>query len=130
MATVKILKKTKTQATIKVVGNGNVTITAEDIKTPEQTVDTANLSYPITSVIFNLKNDAKINRNGNAIIEFIAGSYDDWAFSQDYGISLNDDANANVDIVLGAGHNTMIFQVSKEAGFIEPNQQILQPRDR
>lgn len=128
--TLRILKKTKTQATVKIVGSGNVNISAYDIATPEQTIDAPNLSYPITSVIYNLKGDTSIDRNGNSVIEFNGMTYGTFNLAQDFGISLTDDANANVSVSLATGHNTLILQFSKQAGFIEPEQQLLQPRDR
>lgn len=127
---VKTLKKTKTQATIKLTGAGTANISAYDIATPEQTVDAPNLSYPITSVIYNLKGDTSIDRNGNSVIEFNGMTYGTFNLAQDFGISLTDDDNANVTVSLATGHNTLILQFSKQAGFIEPEQQLLQPRDR
>ena len=51
-------------------------------------------------------------------------------FTKDIGTSLIDDANANVNVNMGAASGTVVLQFSKESGFVDPDRQILQDRDR
>jgi hypothetical protein len=46
------------------------------------------------------------------------------------GVSLIDDANANVNVNMGAASGTVILQFSKESGFLDPDRQLLQQPDR
>lgn len=125
-----VLKKSKQQGIVKIVGEGNVTISPYDIVHTSQTVDMPNVLWPITSIVFNVKGDTTFTRNGNAIIELNGATYGSWDLAQVMGCSLTDDSNANVSISLTTGMNTIIIAFSKPSGFTETNQQTLQPKDR
>ena len=74
-------------------------------------------------------NAASVNRNGNIIFAMNAGQ-NYVGFTKDMGVSLIDDANANVNVNIGAASGTVILQFSKESGFVDPDRQILEDRNR
>lgn len=131
MASIKtILKKTKTQAIVKIVGDGNVTISPSDIVHSSQTVDSPNVFFPISAIIYNLKGDTNFIRNGNSVLQLNGATYGSFDLAQGYGAQIREDANSNVLVTLAVGYNTVILTFSKEAGFIETDRQTLQPKDR
>ena len=52
-----------------------------------------------------------------------AGSADTFTFTNDLGVNLNESANANVVVNLGASEGVCILQFSKGAGYNDPNRQ-------
>jgi hypothetical protein len=49
---------------------------------------------------------------------------DNWSLTQMFGFSDTSNANANITVTLPA-NSTIFLHLSKPAGFIDPNQQIL-----
>lgn len=126
-----VSKVTRTQAVVKVTG----TSTSEIIDTGEllfhdQTLDRDNVSLTITSIIYNVSAAANVTRDGNVIFAMAGNTVDEHNFAQSIGFSMNEKPNANVVVNVGTGESTVILQFSKEAGYIDPEQQTLQPFER
>lgn len=128
MATATILKKTRQQAVVKTTGTGLANISIHDVKYTDQTVDAANVKLNISHLYFCVTGTTTVTRNGNVVIT-LTGE-DNWNFAQETGFVLNDDNSANVSVNYGANTGTVIVTFTKEAGYIDPEQQSLQPWQR
>lgn len=118
-----ILKNTIRQAAVKLIGNGSITITLDELRYPRQYVDVPNAILSITDILFSMQDNGNIVRNGNVVFTMLSGSYQEFNFSKNIGMSIRDDANANLTINFnGSNESTCILQFSKEAGFLDPNQ--------
>jgi len=132
MANIYILKNTRRQAAVKITGTGYGNVTYTDIKYSDQTIPSttaANLSWPITDIVYDVGNSANITRNSNIVFSMNAGQ-NYVGFTKDVGVALDEAGNANVVVNLGATQGTVIIQFSKSAGFNDPDRQILQQPDR
>jgi hypothetical protein len=132
MANLFILKNTRRQAAVKIVGTGLANVTYTDIKYSDQTIpltSTGNLSWTITDIAYDAGTVSNITRGGNVVFSMNAGQ-GLYNLSKDIGVVLNEQANANVQVNMGAVPGTLIIQFSKETGFNDPDRQILQPKDR
>lgn len=135
MAIVKtVLKKVYQQGVVKFVGDStggsaNVDLGA-DLKTADETLDVANLKVNINTVYFNSNGAAPItlNRNGSNV-QILYGS-DNWLFSQQSGFVDTSNLTANIVVTIPAGGGTVILGLTKQEGFIQPDRQNLQPRQR
>ena len=94
-------------------------------QTDAQSVTPANVELTITDVAFTTRAAGNIVRDGNIILVMPADSADSFNFSNDFGIALNEKANANVVVNLGATEGVCIIQFSKGSGY---NDRDLQPR--
>lgn len=127
-----ILKNTRRQAAVKITGTGLANIFLANILYPGQYANNqsqGNVLWPITDIAYDVANAATVNRNSNIIFAMNAGQ-NYIGFTKDIGVSLIDDANANVQVNLGAANGTVILQFSKESGFVDPDRQNLEPKDR
>jgi len=122
MANKHILKKTRRQAAVVVTGTGSVTIDIFELATADQTVTTANLQLMISDIAYDVGNTANIKRDGNLIFAMNAGQ-NEFNFTDNIGVVLNEKANANVVVNLGAAEGTMIIQFTKGDGYNDPNRQ-------
>lgn len=132
MANLFILKKTRRQAAVKITGTGLANVTYTDLKYSDQTIpltDAGNLSWSITDIAYDVGNVSNVTRGGNIVFSMNAGQ-GLYNLSKDIGVVLNEQANANVQVNMGAIQGTLILQFSKENGFVDPDRQILQPKDR
>jgi hypothetical protein len=132
MANLFVLKNTRRQVAVKITGTGQANIYLANILYPGQYANNqtqGNVLWPITDIAYDVGNAASINRNGNIVFAMNAGQ-NYIGFTKDIGVSLIDDANANVNVNLGAASGTVILQFSKEAGFVDPDRQNLEPKDR
>jgi hypothetical protein len=132
MANIFVLKNTRRQAAVKITGTGQANIYLANILYPGQYANNqtqGNVLWPITDIAYDVGNAGSINRNGNIIFAMNAGQ-NYIGFTKDIGVSLIDDANANVNVNLGAASGTVILQFSKESGFVDPDRQNLEPKDR
>ncbi|MFZ9610676.1 MAG: hypothetical protein ACO294_08220 [Methylococcales bacterium] len=132
MANVYVLKNTRRQAVVKITGTGQANVYLANILYPGQYANNqsqGNVLWPISDLVYDVGNAASINRNGNVIFAMNAGQ-NYIGFTKDIGTSLLDDANANVNVNLGAASGTVIIQFSKESGFVDPDRQLLEPKDR
>ncbi len=127
MADKHILKNTRRQAAVKVHGTGTATISIFELAYPDQTVTTANLELMITDASFMTTSNGNVTRGGNLIIVMPAGSADTFNFTADIGVNLNERANANVLVDLGATEGVCILQFSKGQGYNDPNRQFQGP---
>lgn len=118
-----ILKKTRRQAAVKVSGTGSATINIYELAYADQTITTANLELMLTDASFMTLANGNVTRNGNLILVMPAGSADTLTFTNDLGVHLNEQANANVVVNLGASEGVVILQFSKGAGYNDPNRQ-------
>ena len=122
MANAYILKNTRRQAAVKVTGTGTANVNLWDVAYSDQVVTPANVILAITDVYYDVANSANIKRNANLVLSVNAGTQM-CAFSQSFGYALDEQANANVLVNLGAVEGTMIIQFSKTAGYNDPNRQ-------
>lgn len=123
MAVTHILKNTRRQAAVKVSGTGSATIDVASLAYSDQTVTTANLELMLTDASFMTLANGNVTRNSNVILVMPAGSADTFNFTSDIGVNLNESANANVVVNLGASEGVVILQFSKGAGYNDPNRQ-------
>lgn len=93
-----ILKNTIRQAAVKLIGNGSITITLDELRYPRQYIDTPNAILSITDILFSMQDSGNIVRNGNVVFTMLSGSYQEFNFSKNIGMSIRDDANANLTI--------------------------------
>ncbi|NCZ70602.1 MAG: hypothetical protein EBY80_10630 [Actinobacteria bacterium] len=121
-----ILKKVRQQAVVQYVGSGSTTIDLASLALADETFDRANSKVTLAHVYFHFATAGTIARaSGNTILEFAAGAMDNWDFAGQGGFVLNQDANANVVINMGASSGTVILTLHKSAGFTAPNNQTL-----
>jgi hypothetical protein len=122
MANAYILKNTRRQAAVKITGTGTANVNLWDVAYSDQTVVPANVILAITDVYYDVANSANIKRNANLVLSVNAGTQM-CAFSHTFGVALDEQANANVLVNLGAVEGTMVIQFSKTAGYNDPNRQ-------
>jgi hypothetical protein len=126
--TVTTIKKTRTQAVFKFVGDGAANVTHLTAKLADETLDLPNISMPITNVVWS-SSDASVNpvvikRDFfNPANAYILHSSDNWALSQVYGAGDYSNASSNISVFLPATGATLFLTISKPAGFVEPNLQ-------
>jgi len=132
MANIYVLKNTRRQAAVKITGTGQANVFLANILYPGQYANNqtqGNVLWPITDIAYDVGNAASVNRQGNIVFAMNAGQ-NYVGFTKDIGASLIDDANANVNVNLGAASGTVILQFSKESGFVDTDRQNLEPKDR
>jgi len=132
MANIFVLKNTRRQAAVKITGTGQANVFLANILYPGQYANNqtqGNVLWPITDIAYDVGNAASVNRQGNIVFAMNTGQ-NYIGFTKDIGVSLIDDANANVNVNLGAASGTVILQFSKESGFVDPDRQNLEPKDR
>lgn len=122
MANKYILKKTRRQAAVKVAGTGSVTIELADLAYADQSVTAANVVLTITDIVYDVGNSANVKRNGNLVFLMNAGQ-SGASLSRDLGVVLDEQANANIIVNLGAIEGTVILQFSKGLGYNDPDRQ-------
>lgn len=123
MADKHILKNTRRQAAVKVSGTGSATISVFELAYPDQTVTTANLELTISDAAFMTLSDGNVTRDGNLILVMPADAADTFNFTADLGVALNEKANANVVVNLGASEGVCILQFTKGSGYNDPDRQ-------
>ena len=117
-----ILKKVRQQASVKLIGDGQVNITSLDLKLSDDTLDQANVRMNITGMMWTTPgpNPIIVSRD-NTVVMYLNGN-DNWSMTQMFGISDTANNSANISVVMPA-NSLIYFSISKPAGFIEPNQQ-------
>lgn len=119
-----IVKKVRQQAIVKFVGDGtaNVDLIA-DLKLSDETpLDPANIKVNINSIYFNNSSGPiTINRNSSNVL-LLYGS-DNWFFTAVSGFSDTSNSSANVVVTIPSPGGTVILGLTKEKGFVEPDQQ-------
>lgn len=118
-----ILKKTRQQAVVSYIGSGSSTVDLASLALYDETFDRNNSIVTIAQVWFNFVSAGTIERNSVAILSFGAGALDNWDLMQSGGFVLNQSANSNVVINMGASSGTCIVVLHKSAGFNEPDNQ-------
>jgi hypothetical protein len=119
-----ILKKVRQQAIVKFVGNGTASVNLiEDLTLADETpLDPANIKVNINSIYFNTDTGPiTINRGGSNV--FLLYGSDNWFFTQTSGFSDTSNASANVVVTIPTVGGTVIIGLTKEKGFVEPDQQ-------
>ncbi len=135
MAIVKtVLKRVRQQGVVKFIGDAaggtaNVELGA-DLKTADETLDVANLQVTINTIYFNTNGSAPVIVARNASNVIVVYGSDNWLFSQQSGFVDNANVGANIAVTIPSGGGTVILGLTKQKGFVEPDQQNLQPRQR
>lgn len=129
MADKRILKITKRQAAVAVIGTGSATISIYELAHPgpnattdTQIVTPGNVQLTISDIAYDVGNAANIKRGGNLVFACSAGS-GEHNLTDSLGVVLNDQANANVIVDLGTNEGTMIIQFTKGTGYLDRNLQ-------
>lgn len=136
-----ILKNTKRQAVVKLVGTGQSTIDIYElayvgpntiaqgatVMLHQQTVTPANVQLTITDLYYDVSAVANITRNSNVIWAMNPGATA-YNFAQAIGVALDQDANANVVVNLSTtgANSSVIIGFTKGTGYNEPDLQNLQ----
>jgi len=131
MASIYNIKNTRTQSIVKIVGSSEQAIV--DIATlayTDQDFDRDNARVLLTSIIYHTESSTNIVRDGNVLFSMGGGGYSEVNFAQSMGAALDEKANADILINFSTGENVVILQLTKEAGYIDPEQQSLQPFER
>jgi hypothetical protein len=122
-----ILKKVRQQAVVKFVGDGtaNVDLIA-DLKLSDETpLDPAIIRVNINRIYFSNSdstgNPITIKRNNSNVL--VLNGNDNWLFTQHSGFSDTSNNSANVVITIPAPGGTVVIGLTKENGFVEPDQQ-------
>jgi len=125
MGTKTVIKKTRQQAIVKLVGTGSYTITPVDIKLADETLaSNGNVTMNINSVIYSLvgATASTVARGATTVMELTGN--DNWSFSQMMGFVENESNSSNITVTLNGGG--MIYMgITKSDGFKEPNNQEL-----
>ena len=122
MANKLILKNTRRQAAVVITGTGTATISVNELAYPDQTITTANLQLTISDIAYDVQTASTIMRNGNLIFSMGVGC-GEFNLTDSMGVVLNDKANANIEVNLGASNGTVILQFTKGDGYNDPNRQ-------
>jgi hypothetical protein len=119
-----IVKKVRQQAIVKFVGDGtaNVDLIA-DLKLSDETpLDPANIKVNINSIYFNNDTGPITIKRDNSNVMILYGS-DNWFFTAVSGFSDTSNSSANVVVTIPSPGGTVILGLTKEKGFVEPDQQ-------
>lgn len=126
-----IIKNTRRQAAVKLVGTQPTTVSIYELAYHDQTVDEPNVILGITDIVFCMGAAGNIVRGGNTVFSMVGSSYENFNLAKSLGVSLRENGNANIIINFGNNtESTCIIQFSKEAGYVDPDRQILQPFER
>lgn len=121
MASKTILKKKRQQAVVQVMGTGNATISMQELALSDETFDTANIVVNISGIYYSTDGNVILSRNGNTVLQLYGT--DNWEMSQQSGFVFNQDAKSNILVNFGSNNGTAVVIVTKQAGYLEPNQQ-------
>ena len=121
MASKTILKKKRQQAVVQVMGTGNATVSMQELALADETFDTANIVVNLSAVYFSTDGNVILSRNGNTVVQLYGT--DNWEMAQQSGFVFNQDAKSNVLVNFGSNNGTAVVVFTKQAGYIEPNQQ-------
>lgn len=127
-----ILKNTKRQAVVKLVGSGQATVdifelayvgantiaTGSAIRLHDQSVTPANVQLTITDLFYDCSVTSNIVRNGNVIWAMSPG-HGTYNFTQEMGVALDQDANANVIVNIGTtgANSAIVIGFTKGTGY-------------
>jgi hypothetical protein len=114
-----ILKKARGQAVVKFLsvggGEGNVSL-AELTMSDETLTDQPNSTVTISGMYNSIDAMANISRNNSNVLILAAAQQDKWEFTQSWGFTLNEDANANIYVNFG-GNGSIILVLNKTKGY-------------
>lgn len=116
-----ILKKTRSQAVVKVIGNGTINIPLADLKLDDETLDTPKAA--ITFLYWNINPSSGFTINisrGGEIVYYLTGG-DNWNLAQGTGFS--DTQNQDQDIQVVTNDNASLIMVLNKSGYKEPDTQ-------
>lgn len=122
MANKHILKKSRRQAAVLVTGTGTATIDIFELASADQVVTEANVELTISDLAYDVANSANVKRSGNLIFAMNAGQ-NEFNFTDNLGVVLNEKSNSNVIVNLGASEGTVIIQFTKGSGYNDPDRQ-------
>lgn len=128
--TVTVLKKVRQQAVVKFVGDGTGTLDIKDLKLADETFTdyTGNANVTINSVYWTCSdqnNPILIKRPTAGANVMILHGNDNWMFSQAMGFVETQNASSNVSVTFPGGGGLVYLGLTKQNGFIEPQQQVL-----
>lgn len=117
-----ILKKTRNQAVVKVIGTGVVDIPLSDFKLVDETLTAPNADInflywnvpPVTGAYIEVK-------RGTNTIHYLTGG-DNWSLSQGTGFVDNEYSDQSLRVEIIGGNSTIIICLTKN-GYTEPDTQ-------
>lgn len=119
-----ILKKTRQQAVVKVVGSGPVTIPLSSFKLDDETLTTPKAAINFLSwATPSASNECHlvITRGGQDIYDVSGNS--EWNFAQTTGFVDSEQSDQDVIVDFRGDSGTIILIFTKSAGYQEPNTQ-------
>lgn len=119
MATTYTIKKTRNNASIKIVGGGETTIALSDLALDDQDFDSGNATVAISRILYSLSNSATIVRGSNTTIALAPGNFN-MPFSS-AGAATDADLDKDISITTSGEVNTMIIVLNKQTGYIDPD---------
>lgn len=135
MPAVTILKNTRRQAVVKAIGPGthwanlSAILYSNADGAVDQTLSVPDAECTINDIVFTTTGTTTIQRGGANVYVLTSGQ-GEVSFSQYYGFTLNESANANISINFGTSEGTVILCLTKGAGFNDPDRQNLEAYQR
>ena len=117
-----ILKKTRTQVNVKVVGQGSVTIPFTDMKLADETLATPAVSIVAANWSVHQDLGVVVISRGSNITQYLYSS-DDWRLAQENGVSDTEYTTDALTIDIQGSNGTVFVMLHKLSGFVEPNTQ-------
>lgn len=116
-----ILKKTRTQVKIKIIGSGSVTIPFSDLALPDETVVSPECNLSFVHWSLDQNNGVGIIYRGGTPTQYLYGT-DEWSLSQESSIIDNELNNEEIAVEI-QGPNGLIFLSISKHGYKEPDTQ-------
>ena len=116
-----IVKKKRQQAVVVINGTGLANVSMQSLGLADETFDTANIVVNLSAVYFSTDGNVILSRNGNTVVQLYGT--DNWEMAQQSGFVFNQDSKSNVLVNFGSNNGTAVLVLTKQAGYIEPDQQ-------
>jgi hypothetical protein len=121
-----ILKKTRQQVVVAMVGDGTSTVDLDaDCRLADETFrGYANCNVNINSIVFSVPDTAPtlVQRNTSNVLVVVGN--DNWSFNQQFGYVVSQNNTANISVTIPSFGGTVFLSLTKNSGYSEPNQQI------
>lgn len=121
MARYVILKKTRSQVNIKIVGGGSVTIPLSEFKLEDETPDSPNSAITMMHWAVSQTSGVAVVSRGSTITQYLYGT-DKWELAQKAGMADTENSDEDITVEIQGGDGTVFLCLNKQ-GWIPPNQQ-------
>jgi hypothetical protein len=128
--TITILKKVRQQAIVKFIGEGTNTLDIKNLALADETFTnyTGGANVTINSALWtssDQNNPILIKRPALGANVMILHGNDNWSLSQMIGFVDTQNSTSNISVTLPGVGSTLYLALTKNNGFVEPNQQLL-----